>query len=144
MRSGPSPAVTAARCGALSVVRTSRWGAVSATGNGVEATVETHLIVVYDRSAMRDVMWAPLAGPGLEHLHLAADWCTRVLIATEEDRLYSFSYHLTWDPRWLVRTVDARLLGGGRQPLPLRADGDSASRLDNRPSCRWSTSWCRR
>lgn len=73
---------------------------------------------------MRDVMWAPLAGEGLEQLRLAADRCTSVLIATEAGRPYSFSYHLTWDPRWHVRTVDARLLGDERPPLQLRADGE--------------------
>ncbi len=72
---------------------------------------------------MRDVMWTPLAGPGLEYLHLAADRCTSVLIATDAGQPYSFSYHLTWDPRWQVRTVDARLLGDERPPLQLRADG---------------------
>ncbi len=72
---------------------------------------------------MRDVMWAPLAGPGLEHLHLATDWCTSVLIATAEGRPYSFSYHLTWDDRWHARTVDARLLEDERPALQLRADG---------------------
>src|SRR5713226_131296 len=57
MSSGPSPAVTAARCGGLSVVRTSRWGAVSATGKGVEATVESHLTcrLRSERDARRDV-----------------------------------------------------------------------------------------
>ncbi len=72
---------------------------------------------------MRDVMWAPVSGPGLEHLRLASDECTSVLIATDEGRPYSFSYHLTWDPRWHVRAVDARLLTGDRPPLQLRSDG---------------------
>jgi hypothetical protein len=72
---------------------------------------------------MRDVMWAPLAGPGLEHLQLATDRCTSVLIATDDGRPYSFTYHLTWDAGWHVRTVDARLLGDESPPLQLRADG---------------------
>src|SRR5690242_16684894 len=81
------------------------------------------LLVIYYRSAMRDVMWAPQAGPGLEHLRLAADRCTSVLIATDAGRPYSFSYQLTWDAGWHVRTVDARLLGDERPPIELRADG---------------------
>jgi uncharacterized protein len=73
---------------------------------------------------MRDVMWAPVSGPGLEHLRLASDQCTSVLIATDEGHPYSFSYHLTWDPRWHVRTLDARLLTGDRLPLQIRSDGE--------------------
>ncbi|TMD09413.1 MAG: hypothetical protein E6J01_01920 [Chloroflexi bacterium] len=72
---------------------------------------------------MRDVMWAPIPGPGLEHLHLAADRCASVLIATDAGHPYSFSYHLTWDAGWHVRTVDARLLGEERAPIQLRTDG---------------------
>jgi len=72
---------------------------------------------------MRDVMWAAIAGPGLEHLHLEAERCTSVLIATDAGRPYSFSYHLTWDAGWHVRTVAARLLSDERPPIQLRTDG---------------------
>jgi hypothetical protein len=73
---------------------------------------------------MRDVMWAPLTGPGLEHLQVTDDRCTSVLIATDGGRPYTFSYTLTWDAGWQVRAVDARLLGDARAPLQLRADGE--------------------
>lgn len=72
---------------------------------------------------MRDVMWAPQAGPGLEHLGLEPQRCTSVLIATNAGRPYSFTYRLTWDAGWQVRTVDARLFGDERPPIQLRADG---------------------
>jgi hypothetical protein len=73
---------------------------------------------------MRDVMWAPRAGPGLEHLHLEDERCTSVLLATDAGLPYSFSDTLTWDARWQVRTVDAHLLGDARPPLQLRSDGE--------------------
>jgi hypothetical protein len=72
---------------------------------------------------MRDVMCAPIAGPGLERLHLEAERCTSVLIATDAGHPYSFSYHLTWDAAWHLRTADAHLLGEERPPIQLHADG---------------------
>jgi hypothetical protein len=62
-----------------------------------------------------------IAGPGLEHLHLEAERCTSVLIATDAGHPFSFSYHLTWDAGWHVRTADARLVGEERPPIQLHA-----------------------
>ncbi|HYS02690.1 MAG TPA: hypothetical protein VET82_10070 [Candidatus Eisenbacteria bacterium] len=70
---------------------------------------------------MRDVMCASIAGPGPEHLHLEAERCTSVLIATDAGHPFSFSYRLTWDAGWHVRTADARNVGEERPPIQLHA-----------------------
>lgn len=73
---------------------------------------------------MRDVMWAPFAGEGLEHLQLGADGCSSVVIGTADGRPYSFAYQLTWDALWHTRSIEAGLLGDDHRTLHMRSDGE--------------------
>ena len=44
-----------------------------------------------------------------------------MLIATDAGHPFSFSYRLTWDAGWHVRTADARNVGEERPPIQLHA-----------------------
>ena len=76
---------------------------------------------------MREVMWAPVEAPGIEHLCLRIDGegveADGLVVAAEAGRAFRLSYEIRCDPCWRVREVRAILLdrGGG---LHLRADGE--------------------
>ncbi|MDP9366557.1 MAG: putative glycolipid-binding domain-containing protein [Chloroflexota bacterium] len=76
---------------------------------------------------MREVMWAPVEAPGIEHLCLGVGdggiEADGLVVGIEEGQAFRLSYEIRCDARWRVREVRAILLdrGGG---LHLHADGE--------------------
>lgn len=75
----------------------------------------------------RQILWSPVATPGLEHLHLtiapAAIRVDSVVIALGEGGPFRLRYTLRCDGGWRVREVRAALLDDPVPPIVLRADG---------------------
>jgi hypothetical protein len=75
----------------------------------------------------RDILWAPAAGIGLEHLQLSQDaegyYANSVLISMKYGQPFRAWYGIRCDQNWRVRSVDVQLLQGGDEELGLRADG---------------------
>lgn len=72
-------------------------------------------------------MWAPWEGPGLEHLHLAAEdeavSAESVIIGLYEDRPFRIRYRIRCDATWSVRELDVSTIGPDASEIHLRADG---------------------
>jgi len=74
-----------------------------------------------------NVMWVPLTGAGLEHLHLLqhdeGNAIDSVVIGMEQETPFRLWYEIHTDKDWKVRKCTLRLLGGGYQEITLHADG---------------------
>ena len=75
----------------------------------------------------RHIMWAPLMGPGLEHLHvmqtdedIIADGLILGLNGQEPFRV---RYEIRCDSQWRLRTVHLSLLSGSQRTLNFSTDG---------------------
>lgn len=75
----------------------------------------------------RNLLWSPLAEPGLEHLHLVEDdgqiLADGVIIRVRADCPYRARYKIHCDVEWRVREVDVHLLDDALRDIRLRADG---------------------
>ena len=76
----------------------------------------------------REVMWAPLQGPGLEHLRLVTSdggvVANGLVIGLEAGRPFRIGYEVRCDERWRVREVRVATPHSGRTVLELLADGE--------------------
>lgn len=76
---------------------------------------------------MRELLWTPRSGPGLEHLQLrespAGVRADGVVLGCRDDRPFRLRYRLQLDARWRVRTVVLERLGEAGETLVLSADG---------------------
>jgi uncharacterized protein len=79
------------------------------------------------KSTVREVLWAPASGLGLEHLRLAVPAeggaVADGLIIGFEQRPFRARYEIRCDERWRVRSLGVEVLDSGRPPLRLTADG---------------------
>lgn len=75
-----------------------------------------------------NVMWVPLTGAGLEHLHLVqhdgGNAIDSVVIGIEQETPFRLWYEIRTDKDWRVRQCTLRLLEGGNREIALQADGD--------------------
>ncbi len=76
----------------------------------------------------RDVLWAPLDTPGLEHLRLDIDEeairADGEIISAFDEGVFRASYQITCDPDWRVRTVRITASHPASSVLQLLTDGD--------------------
>ena len=84
------------------------------------------------RRMERDVIWAPAAAPGLEHLRVTlGDAADGVVIGLDDGgRPFRLRYHVGCDECWRVREVCVTLLDGRAPGVDLRADGDGCWTTD--------------
>lgn len=77
---------------------------------------------------VRDVMWRPWEGPGLEHLRLAfspgGTLADGVIIGIAEGQPFRVHYVIRCDARWRVRDAHVTLLGSDQPAISLLADGN--------------------
>jgi uncharacterized protein len=75
-----------------------------------------------------NVMWVPLTGAGLEHLHLLqhdeGNVIDGVVIGMEHETPFRLWYEINTGKDWKVRQCTLRLLGSGHQEITLHADGE--------------------
>ncbi len=75
-----------------------------------------------------NVMWVPLTGAGLEHLHLLqhdeGNAIDGVVIGMEHETPFRLWYEINTGKDWKVRQCTLRLLGSGHQEITLHADGE--------------------
>ncbi|WP_279477651.1 putative glycolipid-binding domain-containing protein [Aureimonas sp. SK2] len=71
--------------------------------------------------APRDVRWTPVAGAGLEHLHLTTETgdilARSVVIGERDGRAFGATYAIRLDAAWHVRDVEVETVDGKRLAL---------------------------
>lgn len=85
-----------------------------------------------------EVLWAPAAAPGIEHLRLhsppgGGPRAESLVVAVDEDagpagRPFRVRYTVVCDARWRVRTLDVAVDGPERGAAALHLTGDGAGR----------------
>jgi uncharacterized protein len=76
----------------------------------------------------RNIMWALVEEPGMEHLRLTRDdgqiVADGVIVGVTENQPFRVHYKIRCDAEWRVREADIRLLDGAGQNIKLNADGE--------------------